>query len=550
MRIKVTKPSRFSPDDDLQYDFIIQQDDWNDYSYATMYHLYLGGKHSPDKEVLYIGSLKIIKKGQVNDNKKSVSPGEFLGLDNDFCSVGGTLDYYERLAGLSKDLKSGILTSLRDFTTFNYVKEGFKEESVWVKSIMRDMNEDDDIFTLPIFILKNNYDLIPSVDLQFSFSYDEALKPLIFDFKVKSFGRRSSQSLPGRLSVLVGRNGSGKSMTLARLSKVAFSSTTDRQTTSVRKTGIIKPEGLGFPKIINVSYSAFDSFQIPGLSYKEKLRLKKDIKNGRGRYIFCGIRDVVSELDLLLNENFNEDDDIKEFTVDRQHKTILKSIDVISEEFESIISTIFKNRDKLGLFDDVMELLKEDLSFSNIAEELYKHKRKNTILDYFSTLSTGHKFVLHSLSNIILHIQKRALVLFDEPETYLHPPLLAVLMSALRYILSDRDAFAIIATHSPVIIQETLGDNVNIISRVGDMIDFKRPAIETFGENLSMITTEVFFLNSNATDYHKVLDVLIEWAKTKEKKSAEQIKIIEGCFSNGLSSQARAYVFMQLAKEA
>lgn len=549
MIINVTKPSRYSPNDELKYDFILQQDDWNDYSYATMYHLYLGGKHTSDKETLYIGSLKIIKKDQVNDNKKMVPLGELSILDADFCSVGGTLDYYERLASLSKKLRMELLNSLRDFTTFDYEEEGFKQEAVWIKSIMRDMDDDDDIFTLPIFILKNDYNSIPSVDLQFSFSYDEALTPLTFDFKVKSFGRKSNQSLPGRLSVLVGRNGSGKSMTLARLSKVAFSSTTDRQSSSVRKTGVIIPEGLGFPKIINVSYSAFDSFQVPGLSYKEKSRLKKDIKNGTGRYIFCGIRDIVSELDILLSEYYNKDDDITAFTIDRQQKTILKSIDVISEEFESIISSIFKNRDKLDLFTEVMDLLMEDLSFSNIARDIYGHKKKKTLLDYFSTLSTGHKFVLHSISNIILHIQKRTLVLFDEPETYLHPPLLAVLMSAIRYILEDRDAFAIIATHSPVIIQETLRENVNIISRSGDMIDFKSPDIETFGENLAMITSEVFFLNSNSTDYHKILDILVEWAKTKETIVKGQIELIENCFTKGLSSQARAYIFMQLAKE-
>ncbi|MBW6100166.1 ATP-binding protein [Escherichia coli] len=53
-------------------------------------------------------------------------------------------------------------------------------------------------------------------------------------------------------------------------------------------------------------------------------------------------------------------------------------------------------------------------------------------------------------------MKKRCLVLFDEPETHLHPPLLAVLMSALRIVLNEVDAFAIVATHSPVVVQETL----------------------------------------------------------------------------------------------
>lgn len=52
-------------------------------------------------------------------------------------------------------------------------------------------------------------------------------------------------------------------------------------------------------------------------------------------------------------------------------------------------------------------------------------------------------------------------------------------MSALRIVLNEVDAFAIVATHSPVVVQETLSKNVNVITRNGEFTDFQRPEIET-----------------------------------------------------------------------
>lgn len=48
---------------ELEHRFALQQDDWNDYSFQTLYHLhYRHGKES--NEVTYIGGVKILKKGR------------------------------------------------------------------------------------------------------------------------------------------------------------------------------------------------------------------------------------------------------------------------------------------------------------------------------------------------------------------------------------------------------------------------------------------------------------------------------------------------------
>lgn len=42
----------------------------------------------------------------------------------------------------------------------------------------------------------------------------------------------------------------------------------------------------------------------------------------------------------------------------------------------------------------------------------------------------------------------------DEPEEHLHPPLVAAFIRALSNLLTYRNGVGIVATHSPVIVQE------------------------------------------------------------------------------------------------
>ena len=510
---------------------------------ATQYHLYLTKKLTGSDEIEYVGAVKIIKKGQVADYSYMVELGELSPLSSEYCSVGQSLDYYTRLSKLDNEVRHKILMSLRDINLFDYESEGFKNENVWTSSIMRDLKDDDDIFLLPKYILEHNFSSIPSIDVKFEFSHERMLNSLKLDFDSKQYGFFNNQKLPCRMAVIVGRNGSGKSTTLARLSKVAFSSTQDRKKDIISGIGEIYPEGLGFPKIINLSYSAFDSFQIPGVTYKEKIQLKNDIEKGKGRYIYCGVRDVCAELELELQQYSNSGVEEIYISSERQERTILKPLEILSKEFNDAYIKIQQDEYKSQTLQSVLSKLKEEASISTIVDDMLEDGFSENPAAYFYNLSTGHKFVLHSMLHIILYAEKRCFVFFDEPETHLHPPLLAVLMSALRIILNKVDAFAIVATHSPVVVQETLSKNVNVITRSGNLIDFQRPEIETFGENIGSITSAVFSLTSQVTDYHDELDKLIENYKVYDNA----IEFIESCFDQGLSIQARSYILSKLA---
>ena len=78
-------------------------------------------------------------------------------------------------------------------------------------------------------------------------------------------------------------------------------------------------------------------------------------------------------------------------------------------------------------------------------------------------------------------------------------------MRALSDLLTDRNGAAIIATHSPVILQEVPKSCAWLIDRSGPVLTVERPSIETFGENVGILTREVFQLEVTHAGYHRLL---------------------------------------------
>ena len=97
------------------------------------------------------------------------------------------------------------------------------------------------------------------------------------------------------------------------------------------------------------------------------------------------------------------------------------------------------------------------------------------------------------------------MVLIDEPESHLHPPLLSAFTRALSDLLVSRNAVAIVATHSPVVLQEVPKSCVSILRRTRLISKVDRPERETFAENVGVLTREVFGLEVSKSGFHNVL---------------------------------------------
>jgi ABC-type lipoprotein export system ATPase subunit len=535
--------------------FYLEKDSWNDFGFLTTYHLHVSGELTEDGQAALIGFLRILRKDQTDRDPSQLKQGPLNRLGEDFCSMSNSLDYYERISQLPQRYRDRILLALRDLIIYPEIKEEFKREVGFKKSLMRSTNLDDELFDLAPLLISRDFHKLLELDLTFNFSIPEMAKPMVFNFDSPKYGW-NEKSLPNRMIAIIGRNGSGKSTLLSRISRIAYASATNRRDRYLKQVGSISPQGLGFPRVIFLSYSAFDAFNTPGIFKSEKESIILEMKNGLGRYVFCGIRDIVAEFEETV-PHLDTDDNGKlgrrDILADRIENTKLKSIAQLAAEFVRTMRIIQEIDGAQELLLEAMNKLSDEKSMHDLLPEDDLNDLSDKALDrFFRQLSTGHKFVLHAVTNIVAYAAPRSILLFDEPETHLHPPILAALMKTIRFVLKKRNAFMIVATHSPVVLQETLQQHVYVIRREGDLMAADQPDIETFGENVGILAQLAFGLTSDITDYHDTLDRLVK-AYTDDFFGADepekQLELIEQHFPDGLSMQARSYILSKLYKK-
>lgn len=546
MKVVVVRPSRGTPP--AIADVVLQQDAWDDFGFKTQYHVYYYAK----TEDAFVGNIKILQRGQVETVASVLPDGPLQALSEDFCSLGQSLDYYERLAGFPEDLRRFFLEFFRDALADPSHAESFEQEKGWRVSVTRDLDLDS-YAPLARTLLERDYDALPSMGLDMTFRVAGWQEPLRLNFAAPTQENlwvigldQAKTRLPERVAVLTGRNGSGKSTLIARLARVLHASQRDRRSEAISRLGTIEPSGIGFSRVVTVAYSAFDTFQVPGVGLEERRQIAKDVRAGTGRYSFAGLRDIAAELEESLESGADAidagsgalDDRI---ALDRQAKTRLKSAEQLADEYARTVQAI-ADAGRSRLLLTVLRPLLADPSFSDIPD---RSPLELLALDPISTFmgwSTGLKIVMHATTTLVARTERKSIVLIDEPESHLHPPLLAAFMHSVRLVLDANDAFAVVATHSPVVVQETLGRHVSVVNRVGDEITILPPRIETYGESIGEITDEVFRLHPGATDFHATLKAMVDAGLTTEQ--------IDGRFDRGLSLQARAYVMSLVATRA
>jgi len=524
-----TEPSDFSG-------AALQQDGWNDFRFQTQYHLYIDIPEFSGR----IGTVKILKRGQTSSDTLQLRLGDLGPLDQDWVSLGQDLDYYERLAGLPEQVRSEVLLHLCDALTYPEHAASFFEEEGWKTSLLRFVDWESFQRDAAV-VLERDYDRVAQLGLTLEFQVKGWRDPLLLDFqspRAPIFMPSQDNSLPERLAVIIGRNGSGKSTLLSRLARILHASQRDRAAEHLSELGKISPEGVGFTRIVNISYSAFDAFQLPGIDYRERKQIIEDLEKGIGRYHYCGLRDIAAEVRRSEGVGDIDGRPIQPLGPDRQETVLFKTGEELTAEFDRTVKRI-REMGREELFSEVCSILASDPSFSDLGADPGATVLEHPV-EWFQIWSTGHKIVMHATAAIVAYTEPKSIVLIDEPESHLHPPLLAALMNAIRLILRRNDAFAIVATHSPVVAQETLRRHTAVVRRTGDETTIHRPKIETYGESIGEITNEVFGLTSDTTDFHTVLLSLVQQGLSLEK--------IEALFDRGLSLQARAFVLSELVQ--
>ena len=197
------------------------------------------------------------------------------------------------------------------------------------------------------------------------------------------------------------------------------------------------------------------------------------------------------------------------------------SIENLKSEFISIVKNVWENKENSELLTDSLIncIFQDNLDSSVFLSDIHNldgknSEEKNKIIeqifgDLFDESSSGHKIMLLSISKLVL-TQKYNLVLIDEPELFLHPPLVSNFIRSISEIMTKKNALCILSTHSPIIVQEIPKDCVKIIERSRENIfSIIEPKYETFGENLSTLTNEIFKLDQYTSGFYTLLKDII-----------------------------------------
>lgn len=496
----------------------LRWNNWDDYGYKTTFgvRLFDGGIYEPsgfrdEDGSIDLGDVKIMNC-QLHGGPTEI-PNNFTDLPLEYASLGQEISYYEKLQKIDKDLRDAYLKAVRDAVFDQQIEDLASKHEAWEESLLR--------FGPAVNALKQGRTLLRGDTsrknlLTFSMDWVRPEGNVLLDFQFDA-----TQELPGRTHVLIGYNGVGKTTLLAELAIAAKQGKAKTNLEDDTPSTLRGPDTT-FGAVISVSYSAFDTFPRP------KDKTDRHLERGETAwfgYVYCGLRR-----------------EIEAHPAGAESAAELKSIDEVEAECERALNEASSPWEKSGLVE-ALEALSQEPSFARAGvdvKDFSNHHSAEVFKAKFKALSTGHKIVLNIVAQLAAHLQSRSLVLLDEPETHLHPPLMAALLRAIHILLDRHDSFAIVATHSPVVVQETPSRNVRMVERFGDHIEVKPAPIETFGENIGHITRSVFSLESNSTDFQGVL---------KKLASTFKIEEIEELFPNGMSLQARALVRNYQAKK-
>jgi predicted ATPase len=456
-------------------------DRWNDYSFVTMFYLSL---HDDKGELHELGNVKIGFQGQTEEKSThSILGNTFSQLSSEFFSLGQDVDYYKKISMLPYEISQSLLEALNDIVYKPALLDLNKDEEVFGTSLLRNVS---------LSVIRGQYSRVlaghpPLTNFEFKFSRPEInnISSIELTFKVKVESKPSTN-----IHALIGRNGVGKTTILNDMIEAI---TTQGQYAAK----FYDTEGWGqspisneyFSSLVSVSFSAFDPFEPP----------KEQTDPSLGTcYSYIGLK---------------------------KEGGTLKEIDDIHQDFIKALKACFGQTSKKERWLTAITTLESDENFERMAlKEILDFPSEVAISkaqEIIQEMSSGHAVVLFTITRLVAAVEEKTLVIIDEPESHLHPPLLSAFIRALSELLHDRNGVAIIATHSPVVIQEIPKSCAWKINRVDLVTEAKRPEVETFGENVGVLTREVFGLEVVKSGFHDLLVKSVESGLSYEQISSE-----------------------------
>lgn len=476
---------------------VLVRSSWNDwFKYTTLYNIDYVNQLG---ETVHIGSTKIGRVGMEGasfddtgnlHNRRPNPPENFDQLPENYFSLGQDSSFYKNLEFLGENMRADVLEALNDIAYSEGVFDRVIEEDVTKVSLLRDVS---------IATVTSQYRRLAlgtQGRINYSFSYTSRTRSRSNPFSM-SFEVNPRSAPPSNVQVIIGRNGVGKTTLINDMISSLLNSNSEENNLKYGHFEIATSErndNRGFANLVSVSFSAFDDTEPP--------RKKRDMTNEQIRYSYIGLKRAPK-----IGETKSE----------------TKTSYMLQTEFFKSIRACVK-LGKLDLWRRSIQMLESDqiFSYSNVIElslmnpdNLDFEKKSRRLFEKFSS---GHRVVLLTITKLVEKIEEKSLVLLDEPEAHLHPPLLAAFVRALSDLMTLRNGVALVATHSPVVLQEVPKSCVWTLSRSGANSTAERLDQETFGENVGVLTKNVFGLEVTNSGFHKLISKSV-----RESDSFEEV---------------------------
>lgn len=506
--------------------------DWDDYSFQTIFNaIYFdsAGVRWP------IGALKIGEYGLRPHRGLNPPPGfgrpavphEFPELDPDmFFSLGQDSTYYENINQLDtavRGFRERYLGAVNDIPFRGLLKDVLGEP-VTQSSLLR---------TVSVSTIRDQFSRLAQggsgpvrYDLDFPIRDDHRSPTLRCSVEPSSLP-------PENIRVLIGRNGAGKSTTLRQIENMLMNGARN-----ILVEAKVAKQRAQLAKLVSVSFSAFDAFK--------HLADGEDGSDGL-TYHYVGLQRDEQLIPPPEGESENVDpwspppDPVAR---QRRTRTADELTDLIIEKV-AFCSSVEGLRQRLSA---ALHIIEGDPNFAEFGvTDIVNNSGPTEVIrsalqPVVTPMSSGHKIVLLTLARLVETVAEKTLVLFDEPESHLHPPLLSALVRALSNLLADRNGLAIIATHSPVVLQEVPKSCVFIVENTPAGVTMSSPELETFGENVGTLTTAVFGLEVTRTGFYAMLQNVAD-------EEADYLVALRR-FDNQLGAEGRAILRSMITTRA
>jgi predicted ATPase len=239
-------------------------------------------------------------------------------------------------------------------------------------------------------------------------------------------------------------------------------------------------EALGksfFANLVSIAFSAFDPFDLPAAD--------ENASDGTP-HSYIGLTDSSGD-----------------------GSSTLKSRNKLHSEFIEALRFCLSETIRRERWISAVSVLESDSNFADMKllelTEMESEQLPERAEKLISLMSSGHAITILTITQLVAKVEEKTLVLIDEPESHLHPPLLSALVRSLSQLLYKQNGVAIVATHSPVVLQEIPSSCVWKLYRTRTSSEKSRPRIETFGENVGTLTREVFGLEVEKAGFHTLL---------------------------------------------